>query len=120
MKDFEITYGCISRGVVKFQGTCECFLSDGDMEELEQFVIDHDYSPELVDIPTHIYDSLSDDAFEMAIDAFPPFVDDCTNYDFELQMYMPNVLIDLLSEDTRKKVYANMPKEEDKQLFSGV
>jgi len=113
MAKYEFLYGCVKNQEVEFESTTSVSLTKKDFAEMEQFIIEHDYSPEFVDIPNNIYDKCLKQAIEVAISAFPPFAQPANGYEIGLSTYIPDSFIGMLSEDTQNKLYENMPEDDE-------
>ena len=82
-----------------------------DIAELEQYVIDHDYSWEFVDIPAHMYDKINRYAWEAALKEYKDVGDPELGLSMCFYDLMPESLREALSPEVAEKLFANIPEE---------
>jgi hypothetical protein len=111
MAKYKFVYAVMKDGESVFDSEAEVSLTKKNFEEIENFIIEHQYSPEFVDIPAHIYDKIMNSVLEKALREFKPFANLENGYELGLQTYIPESILGMLSEDTQDKVYKNIPEE---------
>ena len=94
---------------VIFESTAQVKLSQKDLNEIEKFIRDHNFSPEFVDIPGKIYDKCMEKAYEKASSEYPDINERYDELEIVLEQNIPISLIELLSEDIKKNLLANDP-----------
>ena len=94
---------------VVFESTAQVSLTKKNFQEMEQFTIDHGFSPEMPDIPAAIYDKCMEAAFEMAMREFPEVTNYEDGYEVDLEEMIPDSFLDQFSAETRQKVKENSP-----------
>ena len=112
MAKFEFTYYILKNGNRVFESTSQISLTKKDISELETFVIEHNYSPEFVDIPTRIYDKCFEKAYETASIEYPELLDSSNingGIDIDLEEFIPISFIKLLSESTQNVFLSQSP-----------
>jgi hypothetical protein len=114
MAKYKFKYAIVKGDETLFESEAEVSLTKQNFADMEEFIIEHDYSPELVDIPAGIYDKMSRVAFEKALSEYKAFADPANGYELAFEMYIPESFLAMLSEDTQNKIYGNIP-EEDKE-----
>ncbi len=108
MARFNIEYAILNEGNVEFSSTVDVSFTKKDIQEMEQFVVEHDYSPEFLDVTANVYDKCLDKAEEKAMKEYEPFADIESPLNLALPTYIPDCLIDAMNEETAAKVRANM------------
>lgn len=111
MAKYIIDYAIVHDEEVCNVSEVEVSFTKKDIAELEQFVIEHNYSYESVDIPAHMYDKCIGKAFEKAMRECKELADPESGYGVVLGCVIPQSLLEALSEETMEKVYANIPEE---------
>lgn len=111
MAKYTIPYAVLDGEAIVFESEVEVSFTKKDIAELEQFVIDHNYSWEFVDIPAHMYDKCMNKAFETGVSKFNGFREKGNSYEVYLGNTIPYSLYETLSEETRDKVLANIPED---------
>jgi hypothetical protein len=109
MAKYEIYYFVVKDDVEEFQGTAEVSLTKKDIADIEEFVVNHNYSPEFVDVPSKVYDKCSNVAFEKALREYKKSANADEGYEVVLEEYIPTDIIGALSADTQRRVLENIP-----------
>lgn len=108
---YEFAYGVMDGDSLVFDSTAEVSLTKKDFAEMEEFVKEHNYSYEFVDVPGRIYDKCWGIAFEKALKEFPDFSYPENGYELALNEVIPESMLAQLSEETQEKVLDNVPEE---------
>lgn len=104
MAKYSFGYFILKEGEVCFESEAAVSLTKKDFAEMEQFIIDHDYSCEFMDIPGRIYDKCRNEVMERALREFPDCAHIDKNYEFALESYIPESFVEQLSEETANKI----------------
>lgn len=97
-------------GAVCYESSVDVSFTKSDIAELEQFIIDHNYSYEFVDVPGFMYDKCMAKAWDAAQTEFNELCNPELDYELVLQEAIPDSLLDVISRDVQKKVFDNMPE----------
>lgn len=108
---YEFAYGVMDGDSLVFDSTAEVSLTKKDFAEMEEFVKEHNYSYEFVDVPGRIYDKCWGIAFENALKEFPDFSYPENGYELALNEVIPESMLAQLSEETQEKILDNVPEE---------
>lgn len=111
MAKYNIPFGIIKDDDLCYISSVDVSFNKHDIEELEQFIIDHDYSYEFVDIPGYMYDKCMDRAWDRALTEFKDLQQSELGYQMVLFEAIPWSLLDAISPESREKVMDNMPDE---------
>lgn len=111
MSRYSIPYFIAKDDEVLYSSDIQVSLTKKDIAELEQFVIDHNYSYEFVDIPAHIYDKCNRIAFEDALKHYKQFCEPDAGLSLCFGIVMPDSLIEALSEPVAQALVDNIPDE---------
>ena len=112
MAKYEFTYRIFKDNKKVFESTSQVSLTKKDISELEKFVIEHNYSPEFVDVPTKIFDKCLDKAYETAYKEYSELSDYSElngEINIDLEEFIPVSFINLLSEPTREIYFSQSP-----------
>lgn len=113
MARYAIPFVIVKDDEIYYESEVQVSFTKKDISELEQFVIEHDYSCMFVDIPSAMFDKCEDKAFEAALKEFKDFRTPELGYRMTFYELMPDSLINALSEEVAAKVVANIPNEEN-------
>ena len=109
MAKYEVAYAIFRDDVKLADNVIEISLTKKNIQELEEFVVEHDYSPEFVDMPAHIYDKCCEKAWD-SVPKLCKSIGEEPTMDIELAFtgWIPTSMIDALSEETRDRVYEKL------------
>lgn len=111
MAKYEIPFGVIKDDDVYYESSVYVSFNKNDIAEFEQFVVEHNYSCEFVDVPGTMYDKCMDYAWERALHEYKDIATSELEYSVVLQEIIPESLLNVLSQETREKVMNNIPYE---------
>ena len=74
------------------------------MKDTEAFIVDHNYSPEFVDIPGVVYEKCLEKAFDKAMVEYPEISERYEELEVSLEENIPIALIMQLSEDVKNRM----------------
>ena len=97
---------------VVFESSVDVSFTKADIKELENFVCEHDYSPEFVDMPAHMYDKCTQKAFDLALREYEPFADPENELCLAFEPYIPESLWNELPDDVQEKMNNSIPDDE--------
>lgn len=117
MATIELTYFIYQNEEQLHSATTQIKLTKKDLKETEDFIVEHNYSPETVDIPGRVFDKCANQAFEAALKAFPEIADLGEEVGIDLEQYIPVSLLMQLSEETRQKMLTKEPYDQDESEF---
>ena len=113
MAKYNIPYFIIDNDEnVVFDSSIDVSFTKADIKELEEFVVEHNYSPEFVDVPAHMYDKCLSKASDLALREYPQFADPDNNLSLVFEQYIPESLWDALPEDMQEEMNKNIPEDE--------
>ena len=117
MAKYEYTYVVFKDEREVFKSTSQVSLTKKDFQEIENFIREHDFSPEFVDIPGRIYDKCFEKAFERALSEYPAIANIDNGYILDLEENIPESFILQLSEETKVQMLSEYPYFDiDKEL----
>lgn len=111
MAKYEIPFAVVKDDDICFESSVNVSFTKNDIVNLEQFIVDHNYSYEFVDVPGYIYDKCINHAYEKALCDFKDFIYPELGYELVLYTSIPDSLLSALTQETREKVIENMPAE---------
>ena len=109
MAKYEYTYVILKDYEEVYKSTSEVSLTKKDFREIEEFMKEHSYSCNFIDIPSRIYDKCLDYAYEKAYKEYPEISDIEGDYLVDLEEFIPECFIRQLSEETKRKVLPDAP-----------
>ena len=109
MAKFEYTYIVLKDEDEVFESTSQVSLTKKDIQEMEEFIKEHNYSYEFVDVPGKVYDKCFEKAFEKALREYPVVANEDEGYFLDLEEFVPKSFIDQMSEETQKILYSDYP-----------
>lgn len=118
MAKYDIPFVVIKDDEIYHESSVDVSFTKKDIEALEQYIIEHDYSYEFVDVPGYIYDKCHGKAFEQALKEFKDLAYPELGYEMSLCDNIPVSLLSAVSEETAEKVMENIPEdyfEEDEE-----
>lgn len=111
MARYAIPFVIVKDDEICYESEIQVSFTKKDIAELEQFVIDHDYSWEFVDIPAHMYDKCHRLAWDRALTEYKPLCNPELGFSMDFYEMMPDSLIDALSPEVAEKLCANIPED---------
>lgn len=111
MAKYAIPFVVVKDDEIHYESEVQVSFTKKDIAELEQFVIEHDYSCMFVDIPSAMYDKCCDKAFDTALREFKDLRQPDLGYQMSFYELMPMSLVNALSEEVAEKVLANFPED---------
>ena len=109
MAKYEYTYVILKDYEEVYKSTSEVSLTKKDFREIEEFMKEHSYSCNFIDIPSRIYDKCLDYAYEKAYKEYPDISIPEDDYLVDLEEFIPECFIRQLSEETKRKVLPDHP-----------
>lgn len=111
MAKYSIPFVVIKDDEIYHESSVDVSFTKKDIETLEQFIIDHNFSYEFVDVPGYIYDKCCNKAFELALKEFKDITYPDLGYEVSLCDIIPVSLLSAISVETFERVAENIPEE---------
>lgn len=110
MAQYEFQYAIFRDDNFLADSVTSISLAKKDIKALEDFIVEHEYSPLFVDIPAYIYDKCEAKAWDMVPRLCKEIGDSASPDGLELAFsdHMPLSFIDALEEDIAEKVYEKL------------
>ena len=109
MAQIEFKYFILDCDEVVFESTAQAKLTKKELKESETFIVEHNYSPEFVDIPGNVYQKCLEKAFEKAINEYSDINERYEELEVVLEQYLPVSLIMQLSDELKLKMLTDEP-----------
>ena len=109
MAQVRFNYFILDSDKVVFESTAQAKLTKKDLKETESFIVEHNNSPEFVDIPGKVYDKFMEKAFEKAMKEYPEVNERYDDLDVTLEQNIPVDLIMQMSDELKRKMLINDP-----------
>lgn len=105
MAQYEFDYAIFRGDDYLGEGTTTVSLTKKDIKALEDFIIEHEYSPEFVDIPSYIYDKCCRKAWDVAPRLCKELdIKETSDIDLYLCKYIPASFINVLEGEIINKL----------------
>lgn len=110
MAQYEFQYAIFRNDQYLADSTTTISLTKKDIKALEDFIVEHDFSPLFVDIPAYIYDKCNHKAWDEVPRLCKEIGDSAEPEGLELAFsdHMPLSFIDALDEEIADKVYEKL------------
>ena len=109
MAQIEFKYLILDWDEVVFESTAQAKLTKKELKESETFIVEHNYSPEFVDIPGNVYQKCLEKAFEKAINEYSDINERYEELEVVLEQYLPVSLIMQLSDELKLEILRDDP-----------
>lgn len=109
MATYKFTYGVFKNDTLRYEKEVAINLTEEDIAEMEQCVVEHNYSCEFSAIPTRIYDQCTRIAVDHAFTSVA--IRDNDDYMISIGDIIPESFLDALTPETQQHVYDNIPAD---------